>query len=197
MLAYTAVWMAVFVAMQGGNLYGLDGGSLWHVLVTPGAARADVRGRQAAWLAIITPLCVLAAVIGPLATGKQSAYPWVAGLVPVLLGSAAGLIVLQSAYLPFAMPEQRGQNPFSTSSNPGCTRALTALAYLLLLAPAALPVVAVVLTGQLAHISWLRWLGAPVGLAVGGTLAWWWGRIAYRRLDTRGPEILAKVRARA
>jgi ABC-2 type transport system permease protein len=32
-----------------------------------------------------------------------------------------------------------------------------------------------------------------VGIAIGVVLAWWWGRIAYRRLTARGPEILATV----
>ncbi len=142
LVPYLALWLTVFATMQMGNLYGIDGGSLWHVLVTPGAARADVRGRQVAWLAIIAPLGVLAAVLAPLVVGSRSAYPWLAGLVPVLLGSGAGLIVMQSALLPFALPQQRNQNPFSSvsaGSGPGCIRVLTALAYLLLLAPARLP----------------------------------------------------------
>ncbi len=197
---FTAVWLVAFAAMQVGNLYGLDGGSLWHVLVTPGAARADVRGRQAAWLAIVAPAAVAAAVIAPLAAGSTSAYRWLAGLVPVLLGSAAGVIVMQSVYVPFAMPQQRNQNPFAgnmSGSSPGCVRIVAGLGYLLLLVPAASPVVAIVVAGDVAHLAWLSWLAGPVGVAEGVTLAWWWGRIAYRRLDARGPEILAEVRIRA
>ncbi len=195
---FTAVWLVGFAVMQVGNLYGLDGGSLWHVLVTPGAARADVRGRQVAWLALIAPAGVLAAVIAPLVAGSPGAYPWLGGLVPVLLGSGAGLMVVQSTYIPFAMPQQKNQNPFSggtAGSSAGCMRAMMGLAFLLLLIPATLPVVAVVLAGKAGGMAWLTWVATPVGLAVGATLAWWWGRLAYRRLETRGPEVLAEVRA--
>nr|MDQ2839269.1 hypothetical protein [Actinomycetota bacterium] len=63
---FTAVWLVLFAVMQVGNLYGLDGGSLWHVVVAPGAAWADVRGRQVAWLMLIAPAGVAAAVVAPL-----------------------------------------------------------------------------------------------------------------------------------
>lgn len=198
--AYAAVWLVAFAAMQAGNLYGIDGGSMWHLLVTPDAVRADVRGRQVAWLAVVAPPGVLAAVAAPLVVGSPGAYPWLAGLVPVLLGAGSGLVVMQSAYLPFAVPDQRGQNPFSggsAGSGTGCVRGLVAFAYTLLLVPVALPVVAVVLAGTLADLPWLSWLGAPLGVVEGAALAWWWGGLAHRRVAVRGPEILAEVRVPA
>lgn len=170
---------------------------MWHILVTPGATAADVWGRQLAWLIIVSPLAVLVAVVAPLLTGSPTAYPWLAGLLPALLGGGAGVVMLQSTYLPYAMPQQRNQNPFSgaaAGSGPGCTRALAGAAYMLLLLPATVPVIAVVLTGRIAGLSWLTWLGAPVGLTVGVALTWWWGALARRRLDGQGPEILAEVR---
>jgi ABC-2 type transport system permease protein len=39
----------------------------------------------------------------------------------------------------------------------------------------------------------LRWSALPLGIAIGAVLFWWWGRVAYRRLAARGPEILASV----
>ncbi|GAA2205074.1 hypothetical protein GCM10009850_006940 [Nonomuraea monospora] len=40
---------AVFGAMVAVNTYALDGTALWQLLTTPGALRADVRGRMVAW----------------------------------------------------------------------------------------------------------------------------------------------------
>ena len=37
------------------NLYGNDGTSLWLTILTPDAERADVRGRQLGWLALVAP----------------------------------------------------------------------------------------------------------------------------------------------
>lgn len=107
---------------------------------------------------------------------------------------------MQSAYIPFAVLHQRDQNPFaggSAGSGAGCVRGLVAFAYTLLLVPVAPPVVGLVLAGTLADLPWLAWSGAPVGLVEGVALAWWWGRLADRRVTARGPEILAEVRAPA
>ena len=38
-------------AVTASNLYGQDGTALWLTLLAPGSERADVRGRQLAWLA--------------------------------------------------------------------------------------------------------------------------------------------------
>lgn len=196
--AYTALWIAVIGATQLANGYGLDGASMWPLLVVPDSARADVRGRQLAWLAIFGPLVVTAAVAGPVLTGSSSAPVWLAGLVPAVLGAGCGLVVLQSAYLPVALPP--GSNPFhqgGSSSGAGCVKGLTALAFLLLLVPVTLPVVAIVLVGRLAGLPALAWAGLPVGAAIGITVAWWWGALAIRRVEAHGPEILAEVRAPA
>lgn len=195
-VAFAALFVVTFAVMQLGNLYGLDGDAVWHLLVTPGAARADVRGRQLAWLVIAAPVTVLAAVVGPLLVGSPGAYPWLAGLVPVLLGSGAGLLVMQSAYLPYPVASQRNGNPFASGgagSGAGCSRSMAAVAYLLLLVPAVLPVLAVIVAARFSGIDSLAWLGAPVGVALGVWLAWWWGAIAYRRLLARGPELLVAV----
>jgi len=60
----------------------------------------------------------------------------------------------------------------------------------------AVPAIAVVAAGALLDNDLLRWAGIPVGIATGVFLAWWLGRIAYRRLQTRGPEMLYLLRAR-
>ncbi|PZG23680.1 hypothetical protein [Nonomuraea aridisoli] len=55
---------AVFGAMVAINTYALDGTALWQLLTTPGALKADVRGRMAAWALLFgVPSVVLAAVL--------------------------------------------------------------------------------------------------------------------------------------
>ena len=194
MLPYFSVAVVIFASMQSGNLYGMDGSSLWHTLVVPGAERADIRGRQLAWALIVAPLAVVLALVLPGVTGVPSAYPWVLGLVPATLGAGAGVLMLQSVFLAFPLPDQRRSgSPWSSGGRPGCARAALMLATTLLIVLGALPVVALCVAGELADLPVLQWLGIPAGIATGAALAWWWGSLAQQRLVTRGPELLATV----
>jgi ABC-2 type transport system permease protein len=194
MLPFVSLYFVVFASLQSANLYGLDGSALWHTLVVPGADRADVRGRQLGWALVVAPFALLLAVVVPGLTGEPSAYPWVLGLLPALVGGGAGVMMLQSVYLAYPLPDQRrNSSPWASGGRPGCARALLMLAMTLLLAVAALPVVAVLVAGSVTDSAVLRWAGVPVGIAMGIVLAWWWGRLAQRRLAQRGPELLATV----
>ncbi|GAA0973246.1 hypothetical protein GCM10009551_003100 [Nocardiopsis tropica] len=56
--------VAVFGAMVAINTYALDGTALWQLLTTPGALKADVHGRMAAWALVFgLPSVALAAVL--------------------------------------------------------------------------------------------------------------------------------------
>jgi ABC-2 type transport system permease protein len=186
--------LVAFGCLLGGNLYGMDGSALWHTLVVPGAATADVRGRQVAWLLVVGPVAVLLALVLP-AVGDPGAYPWVLGLTPALLGGGAGLVVLLSVFAAYPMPDQRA-SPFATGGSPGLLRTLLQLGISLLLAVVALPVAALVLVGQLTDAPVVSWLGLPVGLGIGMLTFWWWGGLAARRLASRGPELLGQVSKR-
>jgi ABC-2 type transport system permease protein len=193
-LPFLPVLMVFFASLQGGNLYGFDGSALWHTLVIPGAERADIRGRQLAWALIVGPIGLLLAIVLPGVTSSGSAYSWVLGLVPAILGAGAGVLVLQSVYAAFALPDpRRNSSPFSSGGRPGCARILQQLSIALLMIPAVLPVIAVEVAGTVTHLPVLRWAAVPVGIATGAVLAWWWGRIALNRLVARGPEILETV----
>ncbi|WP_409186083.1 hypothetical protein F9C11_18310 [Amycolatopsis sp. VS8301801F10] len=194
MLPYFGVAVVLFASMQSGNLYGMDGSALWHTLVVPGAERADIRGRQLAWALIVAPVAVVLALVLPGVTGVPDAYPWVLGLVPATLGAGAGVLMLQSVFLAFPLPDQRRSgSPWSSGGRPGCARAALMLATTLLIVLGALPVVALCVAGKLADLPVLQWLGIPAGIATGIALAWWWGRLAQQRLAARGPELLATV----
>jgi ABC-2 type transport system permease protein len=51
-MPFDGVLCALIAAACAVNLYGGDGSSLWCTVITPRASRADVRGRQLAWLVL-------------------------------------------------------------------------------------------------------------------------------------------------
>jgi ABC-2 type transport system permease protein len=195
MLPFAGLWVVGFSMLQVSNLYGFDGTAVWHTLVTPGAARADVRGRQWAWGLIVGPVAIIAGLVLPGVSGRWWAYPWVLGVLPALLGCGAGFLLLLSVYWAFPMPIQRGSNPFNQGNRPGCSRALVRLVSMLLLLVGALPSLVLLIVGQVTANPVLSWLAVPAGLLVGGFAAWWLGRLAEQRLLSRGPELLAQVKA--
>ncbi|GAA2823885.1 hypothetical protein [Nonomuraea rubra] len=72
---------AVFGAMAAINTYALDGTALWQLLTTPGALKADVRGRMAAWALLFgVPSIVLAAGL-QIATGSPLGQAAIGGAV--------------------------------------------------------------------------------------------------------------------
>ncbi|MFC4061888.1 hypothetical protein ACFOWE_26605, partial [Planomonospora corallina] len=81
---------AVFGAMVAVNTYALDGTALWQPLTTPGALRADVRGRMAAWALLFGVPSIALAVVSQAATGSPLGAATVSGAVAA---AAAGCAV--------------------------------------------------------------------------------------------------------
>src|SRR5262249_21883053 len=81
---------------NAGNMYGFDGSALWLTLSTPGAQRADVHGRQLAWLLLVAPLATALTIILTALSGQRWGWPLAAAFLPASLGSGAGVIVLLS-----------------------------------------------------------------------------------------------------
>ncbi|GGK79054.1 hypothetical protein Ppa06_40470 [Planomonospora parontospora subsp. parontospora] len=183
MVPFTGLIAIVMAAASSANLYGSDGTALWLTLMTPGAERADVRGRQLAWLLVVGPAAVLLSLTGTLVSGQSWAWPWVLGLLPALLGGGAGVIVLLAvtSLVPGTDPHKRGGNPLSTGAD---ETAETGLAWLVLVTvPAtALPAAGVTLLAP--------WAGIATGVLTGALGAWGLGRIAYRRLESHGIDLL-------
>ncbi|MCF6467736.1 hypothetical protein FAF44_04835 [Nonomuraea sp. MG754425] len=183
MVPFTGLIAIVMAAASSANLYGADGTALWLTLMIPGAERADVRGRQRAWLLVVGPAAVILSLIGTLVSGQTWAWPWVLGLLPALLGGGAGIIVLLAvtSLVPGTDPHKRGGNPLSTGADES---AETSLAWLVLLAvPAtALPAAGAILLHP--------WAGIATGVLTGALCAWGFGRIAYRRLENHGIDLL-------
>ncbi|WP_327108488.1 hypothetical protein [Nonomuraea glycinis] len=183
MVPFTGLVAIVMAAASSANLYGSDGTALWLTLMTPGAERADVRGRQLAWLLVVGPAAVVLSLAGTLVSGEAWAWPWVLGLLPALLGGGAGIIVLLAvtSLVPGTDPHKRGGNPLSTGAD---ETAETSLAWLVLVAvPAtALPAAGAILLHP--------WAGIATGVLTGALSAWGLGKIAYRRLENHGIDLL-------
>ncbi|MEV4063040.1 hypothetical protein [Nonomuraea dietziae] len=183
MVPFAGLIAIVMAAASSANLYGADGTALWLTLMTPGAERADVRGRQLAWLVVVGPAAVVLSLAGTLVSGQAWAWPWVLGLLPALLGGAAGLIVLLgvTSLVPGTDPHKRGGNPLSTGAD---ETAETSVAWLVLLAvPAtALPAAGAILLHP--------WAGVATGVLTGALSTWGLGRIAHRRLENHGIDLL-------
>ncbi|MGN9843731.1 hypothetical protein ACTMTI_36960 [Nonomuraea sp. H19] len=130
---FTGLIAVVMAASSSSNLYGSDGTALWLTLMTPGAERADVRGRQLAWLLTVGPAVLVLSVAGTAISGETWAWPWVLGLLPAMLGGAAGLIVFLgvTSLVPGTDPHKRGGNPLNSGADES---AETGVAWLALLA---------------------------------------------------------------
>ena len=172
------------------NLYGQDGTALWLTVLTPGAARHDVRGRQWAWLIVFVPMTLVITILLTALSGQTWAWPWVVAIVPALLGGGVGLSLWASV-----VALAPGPDPHRAKGSQ-LERPASSMAYVLFwlaLLPA-VPALTIVLAGTLLHNDALRWAGVPVGMGTGAFLACWLGAVAYRRLEARGPELLSLMR---
>ena len=190
-LPWTAAIFIVMAAMNT-NFYGSDGSALWLTLLTPGAERSDVRGRQGAWLLMVAPMALVLPIVLTAMSGQSWAWPWVLATTPALLGGAAGLTLLISVFYPVprAEPHLRSNNTLQAGSDIG-----QAILLLVLVPITAVPALAVVIAGAMHNNALLQWAGIGVGIFSGVFFTWWLGRIAYQRLEARGPELLQLMRS--
>jgi ABC-2 type transport system permease protein len=186
LLPFAGLGTAVIAAAIAGNSYGFDGPALGLVLTTPGAERADVRGRQWAWILLVGPYAVLLSLAGLLVSGELGSWPWVIGLLPAALGGATGAFMLVSVLAPQPLDDNGGPTP-----------TWTVKAYVTIFATAitTCPTLACLIVGAATGTAWLSWLGVPVGIATGLVCAIVLGRVAGSRLARRGPETFAVLAA--
>jgi ABC-2 type transport system permease protein len=192
-LPWAGLAAALIVASGAANVYGDDGTALWLTRMVPGVERADVRGRQVAWLLVVAPAMVALTVALTLLSGQGWAWPWVLATLPAVLGGTAGLMVLVSVTMPVKQKDpHRRTGPFDTGDDPNAAGAAVGQQYLMLLLAAltAVPGGALVLLGTVRDQPLLQVAGVLVGTATGVLLAWWGGRVAARRLADRGAELM-------
>jgi hypothetical protein len=182
LLPWAGPGIALMAVPAVGNLYAQDGTALWLTLLT-GSQKADVRGRQLAYLLIYGPIAAALAIAGVLVSGLGWAWPYVTALVPALLGGGAGIFVLSAviALAPGPDAHKRPDNPLDRAD----TTAQSNVLFWLAIVPALPALAAVILFG---------WAGVPVGVVTGIALGWGLGALAGRRLEQRGPDLLLLMR---
>ncbi|PWD50783.1 hypothetical protein C8046_09120 [Serinibacter arcticus] len=191
-----ALAVAMMVGLGGANLHGQDGTALWMLVVTdsPGARRADVRGRQIAITIVFgVPAVILVVGLAALADGWWLLPPVAAGLV-AMLGAGAGMSALFSVVgVSAGVDPAKRRNATDAGENP----LLLQIGFWLavgLAAPTLALAVTTVLGAPFTQVPW--WPVALVGLGLvnGGVLAWGLGRAALAVLTARLPETFARVR---
>lgn len=159
------------------NLYGNDEAGVWLTILTPRSARADVLGRQIAWLIVFAPYAVMSTVALTAVAGRAQYWVWAPALLIALLGGGVGVAAYAS--LIFVQPVDEAGNPTPAWS-------LKVHVALLMVALTAAPTLLVLLAG------W-QWAAVPVGLLTGTALAVGLGRRATARLAQRQVGLLATL----
>jgi ABC-2 type transport system permease protein len=85
LLLWVGLVAAMLASLRAGNSYGDDGTALWLTRMTPGTERADVRGRQAAWLLAVAPVMVVLTVALTALSGEGWAWPLAGAALPAVL----------------------------------------------------------------------------------------------------------------
>lgn len=188
-LPFAGLLFTIIAAACFTNFYGDDGTSLWLTLVTPAAARPDVRGRVWAWFLVTGPAGFLLTVVLTAASGQTWSWPWVLAAEPALVIGSAGLLALIGV---------RSVNGPAADGGPTPARVLkTNVSVIALPVVVLLPAIALLVAGTATHDLALRWLAVPVGLAWAAFVCGRSVRLAQQRLEDHGPEIFARLRTPA
>ncbi len=174
LLPFAGTIAVVIAAACACNLYGNDGSSVWLTVMTPGSARADIRGRQVGWLVVVGPYAVASTVVSTALSGQPRAWPWALGLLAAILGGGTGLLAIGSLVC---------VQPLDAAGNPTPAWSLKVHVALAVVPLTALPTAAVLVAGG-------GWLALPAGVLTGAALAVWLGRLAVTRLADRQVSIL-------
>lgn len=185
-----AVQLAVL--FMAGNSFGTDGPALTHELLTGVGVETVVAGKARSIAIVAAPL----AVIGPLlAAGVTGEWEFLAAGFGVGLGgllAGTGAAVVQSAYVPIAIPES--DNPFAGGeSGKGIVAALLLALVLATLALITVPIALALLWASDRGRADLVTAFAVATIAVGYALMRLGIAVATRRVRRREPEFVAAV----
>jgi ABC-2 type transport system permease protein len=186
LLPFAGILTVVIAGAGGANLYGSDGLSMRLTVLSPASAVPDIRGRQWAWLLLVGPYAILSSVLLTLVSAQGWAWPWLLGILPAVIGGAAGLVPLASVTSVQTLDENGGPRP---------TWPVKVYAVLILIVVTGLPPAAVLVAGAADGATWLEWIAVPVGVGTGVALAIGLGALAARRLVRRELDILAILTA--
>jgi ABC-2 type transport system permease protein len=190
LLPLAGILFVLSVAGSTANLYGTDGTALWMTLTTPRASKYDVYGRQLAWLVLVAPIALALTVLLCIVPGHSWALPGALALTFATVGAGAGIVVWNSVYQPFPLtdPHKRGDDPFDSEISPG-----QFIVVFLGVAMIAAPTAAMLWLSVRFNLPWAEWLSIPVGLFTGAYSSWLLGRLAAKKLETRGAELFQLI----
>ncbi|WP_229070438.1 hypothetical protein [Actinoplanes sp. DH11] len=191
-LPWTGLMVVVWTAAVTANLYGTDGTALWLTLVTPGGERADVRGRQYAWLLVVAPIAIVLTVVFAAVAGLGWAWPWAIALTAAALGAGSGAVVLVAvhAMVPLTDPRNRGSGAWENRID-----VVQVIGVLAVVVPSLAPTFGVLWLSGTLDVPALAWVAVVLGVASGVAYAWGFGLLAARRLAAQGPELLSRMRS--
>ncbi|MGO1051885.1 hypothetical protein [Crossiella sp. CA198] len=168
------------------NTFGYDGPAYATHLLAAVPARLDLRARLLAIAMIAVPVVLLATVALALYRGDSAAVLPALGTGVAAFGGSAGLCAILAATTPFVPPPP--DKPFSSPPGGQTRPALATYGGLVGGLALAAPVLAVALLAPAG-----AWLALPLGLVWAAAAAEAGVRVAGRRADRRGPEILLAV----
>ncbi|RKN69128.1 hypothetical protein D7252_17145 [Microbacterium sp. CGR2] len=183
-LPFIGVMAAVLGAMVAVSTYALDGTALWQLLTTPGAIRADVRGRQLSWL-LLFGIPTLALTVALCLVSQSPLSAVATGMTLAAIGAACAFAPLLGALMPAIGADARDR--VSSTSRTGNPAGAQYTVFAAVVATAILPPLLLNLSG-----SGLPWpahalLGAAIGAASMVGLA----ALTRARLRQSGSALLA------
>lgn len=199
-LPWAGVTAVVFACMAAVNVYGNDGSALWLLRMVPGTERADVRGRQAAWLVVTGTVLVPVTVALTVASGQGWAWPWILATLPAMLGVTAGLMMVFSVTKPIQQKDPHLRSgPFDTGDDSNAAGDTFGQGWVMALAAivAAVPGCVLVYLGAQRVGPGLGTAGIIVSVLIGFVVYVWGGQHASRRLAARGDELMDLLSGRA
>lgn len=175
LLPFAGVLFTLIAGAAASNLYATDGRALATQLMIPNTAVADVRGRQVAWLILVSPYAVTATVVLTIVSGQSWAWAWTLGPLAAILGAGSGMAPLASLIAPQPVTADGGLTPGWPIKLYAAILALTA---------ASLPTLALLTLGAIkgAPAPLEVGIGVGAGLTTGVLLATWLPTLASRRL---------------
>jgi ABC-2 type transport system permease protein len=166
------------------NLFGFDGSAYTANVLVGVPGRVEVAARIGAIsVVVLPPVGVAAAVAGAIIQDGRTLSAL--GVALCAYGVSAGLSVIVSVLVPYALPES--SNPFAMNAGTGGMRGLAAFGPMLAAAALAAPLALVPLPAPVTLVA---------GLVVGGAAVAAGILIAGGRVDERAPEILLAVTPR-
>ncbi|MFY2788964.1 hypothetical protein [Rhodococcus sp. MALMAid1271] len=162
-LPFIGVMAAALGAMVAVNTYALDGTALWQILTTPGAIRADVWGRQLAWLLMFgIPTSALTLALCLVSESPLAAVA--CGMTLAATGAACGSALWLGVIMPAIGADARDR--VAATSRTGNPAGAQYTIFTVVVGVAVLPPLLLNLGG--AHVPWPvhAVLGAVIGVGV-------------------------------